>query len=128
MQQCSAMWCWLLLYLSLPQGPPLLYSALRVSLGALEDVRGPGQPVNTAVTVQAPWEAAVSGAAHLDSQEANTLHHPAEETVRGLGGDGVDPLRLDPGDAGQHKKYYEAPIACHDQDIKLETLSAERRR
>lgn len=97
-----------------------------VILGALEGVGGPRQPVHTAVTVQAPGEAAVRTAAHLDRQVANPLHHPAEEAVGGLGGDGIDPLRLDPRDAGQEKEICEASHTRHGDEYKKRSVSLSR--
>ena len=97
-----------------------------VILSALEGVGGPRQPVHTAVTVQAPGEAAVRAAAHLDRQVADPLHHPAEEAVGGLGGDGIDPLRLDPRDAGQEKEICEASQSRHDDEYKKRSVSLGR--
>ena len=85
-------------------------------LSSLEGVRGPREPVHTPVTVQAARETAVRTAADLHRQEAHALHHPAEEAVGGLGGDGIDPLCLDPGDAGQKKEIFKALLTSHDDD------------
>ena len=91
-----------------------------------ESVCLPGQPVHVVLGVQAPGEAAVRTAAHLDRQVADPLHHPAEEAVGGLGGDGIDPLRLDPGDAGQEKEISEASQSRHDDEYKKRSVSLSR--
>jgi len=94
----------------------LIVRTFQEFIGSLKGVRGPREPVDTAVTVQAAGETAVGTAAHLHRQEPHTLHHPAEEAVGGLGGDGIDPLRLDPGDAGQEKEIFKALLTSHDDD------------
>ena len=96
---------------------------LGISLSSLEDVSGPWQPVHRALSVQTARKTAVSAATHLDCEVANTLHHPAEKTVGGLRGDGVDPLRLEAGDAGQHQENDLTSLTRHDED-KKETLES----
>ena len=66
---------------------------------SLEGVDSSGQPVDTAVTVQTAGETTVSATTDLHCQVAHSLHHPAEQTVRGLRRDGVDSLRPEAGEA-----------------------------
>ena len=72
-----------------------------INLLSLEGVSGARYPVNT-VTVKTPGQTTVSGATHLESQVASTLHHATEDTIVDVGRDRVDPLAISTRDYQQN--------------------------